>query len=193
MAAGCASTVSSEEVQLHTVSSESVVSPATGPREGMAVTFRLAVAEHLDRPEIAVRSGAGLRYSERNQWAEPLEDGLDRLLRSRLVGAGGVSRVLPPEGGSGLLPELIVTVAVDRFEGETSPQGKGRALVDAGWRVARADDPYAPTLASGVYAREAEPWDGEDFERLRQLLTELADDLAEAVATSVSEAVAGIP
>ncbi|MEZ5275420.1 MAG: ABC-type transport auxiliary lipoprotein family protein [Opitutaceae bacterium] len=192
MISGCTTPVAPEEIQLHTVSSESVGPVTLAAGAGVPITFQLAVEEHLDRPELAVRSGAQIQYSERNQWAEPLEDGLGRLLRTRLAATPGVSRIVASGGAPGSPPRVAVTVVVDRFEGDVSLGGPGRAVVDAGWRIAPYGQPSASALASGIYVREAEGWDGRDYERLKIMLTELADDLADAVATSVSENIAGM-
>jgi uncharacterized lipoprotein YmbA len=182
--------VSPEEVQLHTVSSESVASITTSPGEGVPVALRLSVSEYLDQPELVVREGeAGLRYSPRNQWAEPLTDGLVRLLRNRLTREPGISRVLPMGIESDRTPVLLVAVRVDRFEGETLAGGMNRAVIDASWRIVRPDDRRGPALSSGLFVREAESWDGKDYELLKNLLKQLAADLADTVAVSLAGSV----
>jgi uncharacterized lipoprotein YmbA len=187
---GCQSpTVSPEEIQLHTVSSETVAPVTTVAGQGVPVAYQLAVVEHLNKPELLVRIGPKLDYSDRHQWAEPLSEGLERLVRIRLSSVPGVSRVLGAGRESGDDPPLRVMVRVDRFEGEKLPDGLNRAVVDAGWRIVRLDQPSAPVLASGVFVREDDTWDGKDYERLKHLLRDLASDLAEAVAGSLEQAV----
>jgi len=190
LVAGCQSSeVSPEEIQLHTVSSEEVAPVTTTPGEGIPVAYQLAVVAHLNQPEILVRVGGQLDYSQRHQWAEPLSDGLERLVRMRLGSVPGVSQIQPAGLESGDLARLKVTVRVDRFEGETLPDDLHRAVVDAGWRITRLDNTSAPALASGVFVREDDSWDGKDYERLKLLLRDLASDLAAAVAGSLEEAV----
>ena len=186
---GCATPpVNPEEVQLHTVSSESVASITTSPGQGVPVTLRFSVSEYLDQPEMVVREvGSGLRYSPRNQWAEPLTDGFERLLRNRLAEEPGISRVLSPGLESDRMPVLLVTVHLDRFEGETLTGGMHRAVIDASWRIVRSADQTGPALSSGLFAREAESWDGKDYELLKNLLKQLAADLAGTVAGSLAQ------
>jgi len=185
---GCANPVSPEEIQLHAVSSEAVVSVTMTSGEGLPVAFQISVSETLDQPEMVVREvGTGLWYSPRNQWSEPLKDDLGRLFRTRLASAPEVSRILSPELESDVSPVLLVTVRVDRFEGERLPGGTGRGVVDATWRISRPDDRSGPALSSGLFVREADSWDGEDFEALKHLLQQLAADLADAVAKSLGE------
>lgn len=188
--AGCQTpAVSPEEIQLHTVSSEAVAPVTTAVGQGVPVAYQLAVVEHLNKPEMLVRIGPELDYSQRHQWAEPLSDGLERLVRIRLGSVPGVSRVLGTGLESGDPPPLKVMVRVDRCEGEILPDDLCRAVVDAGWRIERLDHPSAPVLASGVFVREDDSWDGKDYERLKLLLRDLASDLADAVAGSLEEAV----
>ena len=47
-----------------------------------------------------------------------------------------------------------------------------------------------PVLSSGLFVRENESWDGEDFEVLKQLLQQLAGDMADAVAESLEASIA---
>lgn len=188
---GCATPpVSSEEIQLHTVSSESVAPVAASTGEGIPISLRLAVSEYLDQPELVVREAdASLSTSPRNQWAEPLEIGFERLLRNRLAEEPGISRVLPLGVESDRLPELLVMVFVDRFEGETLTGDMNRAVIDASWRIVRSADQTGPALSSGLFAREAESWDGKDYELLKNLLRQLAGDLADTVAKSLAQSV----
>jgi uncharacterized lipoprotein YmbA len=167
-----------------------VASITTSPGEGVPVALRLAVSEYLDQPELVVREAdASLRYSPRNQWAEPLESGFERLLRSRLAEEPGISRVLPFGVESDRLPVLLVIVFIDRFEGETLTGDMNRAVIDASWRIVRSADQTGPALSSGLFAREAESWDGEDYELLKNLLKQLAGDLADTVARSLAQSV----
>ena len=188
---GCASApVSSEEIQLHTVSSESVAPVAASNGEGVPIALRLAVSEYLDQPELVVREAdASLHLSPRNQWAEPLEIGFERLLRNRLAEEPGISRVLPLGVESDRSPVLLVIVFVDRFEGEKLTGGMNRAVIDASWRIVRSVEQPGPALSSGLFAREAESWDGKDYEMLKNLLKQLAGDLADTVAGSLARSV----
>jgi len=167
-----------------------VASITTSPGEGVPVALRLFVSEYLDQPALVVReAGSGLQYSPRNQWAEPLTDGFERLLRNRLAEEPGISRVLPLGLESDQMPVLLVTVLVNRFEGETLSGGMNRAVIDASWRIVPVDDQTGPALSSGLYVREAESWDGKDYELLKNLLKQLANDLAGTVAGSLAQSV----
>lgn len=190
MLAGCQNPeVSPDEIQLHTVSSETVAPVTSVVGQGVPVAYQLAVVEHLNKPEMLVVVGSQPTWSERHQWAEPLSDGLERLVRIRLGSVPGVSRVIGGGRESGTPPRVRVTVRVDRCEGEILPDNLCRAVVDAGWRITSLDDPSAPALASGIFVREDDTWDGKDYERLKLLLRDLASDLADAVAGSLEEAV----
>ena len=172
------------------MSSESVAPVAASTGEGVPITLRLGVSEYLDQPELVVREAdASLRTSPRNQWAEPLEVGFERLLRGRLAEEPGISRVLPFGVESDRSPVLLVIVFVDRIEGEMLTGGMNRAVIDASWRIVRSAEQTGPALSSGLFAREAESWDGKDYELLKNLLKQLAGDLADTVAGSLARSV----
>jgi hypothetical protein len=85
------------------------------------------------------------------------------------------------------MPVILVSVHLDRFEGETLTGGLNRAVIDASWRIVTTNDEAGPALSSGLFVREDESWDGRDFELLRHLLKQLAADLAGTVASSLTE------
>jgi hypothetical protein len=92
----------------------------------------MAIPAYLDRPAIAVRtSGDELRLSEAHHWAEPLKDGVSRVVAENL------SAMIPTEAVA-IFPwrtpwvvQYRITMEVLRFDGPLA----GPVVLNARWRL----------------------------------------------------------
>ena len=153
----------------------------TGPPRGPAVGVGpVTLAAYLDSQSVVVREGGGeIRVSPAHQWAEPLRDGMARVIAENLA-------ALIPTDAVALFPwrsptsvTYRVTAEVFRFDG---PLG-GPVMLSVQWRlldgngkelVRRAvtlDEPVAdPTYAAFVAAQN-------------RLLAAVSQDIAASIRT----------
>jgi uncharacterized lipoprotein YmbA len=92
------------------------------------------VPGYLDRNQIVIRTGTDqVQISAFHRWAEPLEDGIARVLAEEIAGRVPTERVVvfPWRGRIARTIQYQVVVAVVRFDGR---QG-GDVTLDARWRV----------------------------------------------------------
>ena len=152
LAAACAScstpTASERFYTLSDGSSESGTIATTGVASSMAsgqvagiVNSAVTVPELIDRPQIVTRDGANrVNVAEQQLWAEPVKNGIGRVLAVRLTkalaDAGRPARVAAYPQASIANPALRITIDVQRFDAVPG----GDAVIDVLWSVRRASD-----------------------------------------------------
>jgi uncharacterized protein len=105
---------------------------------------RVGVTEYLDQPALAFRRGeARIEYSAVHYWAEPVRDGVTRVLRDELGRRLGEARMHPVSHRRPVGAHIEVQVVLSRFDLETG----GEAVLAARWQVVR--QPEGSTLATG--------------------------------------------
>ena len=139
--------------------------------------------DYLDRPQIVTRIGeTQLALAEFHQWSEPLElmftDVLTEDLRRRLGG----SHVVAMPNNRGFEPSIDLDLNVLRFDVDAA----GRITLDARWRLFNRDGRLLLTEHS-VLTREVTPG---DFDAVVDGMSELVNELGEAVVARLPEAVA---
>jgi uncharacterized protein len=101
-----------------------------GPRVSIGVS-PAELPKYLNRPQIVARAGPGeLSLSELDQWAEPLGEGLSRVVARNLEGLV-CAEVFPLSGAGTLETDYRVGLVVLSLDG--SPDGE--AVLDARWFV----------------------------------------------------------
>lgn len=132
------------------------------------VTIRpVQMAGHLRNREIAVRiSDHEVTYLEGMRWAEPLDEAVTQVLRNRL------RRV---SGGA------VVTVRVLRCELVQSENNT--VQLAATYRIS----PVNGEPSQGTFTAPVRAWSGEDPAALVGLIHDAVQELAEAIATSVTD------
>jgi len=99
-----------------------------------SVGVRVDLPAWLDRPGIARRQSANrVEFSTLHNWAEPLREGVARVLRHDLSALLGPSRVATRSASAGV-EGREVQVLIDRFELTAT----GRVVFSARWRVVRS-------------------------------------------------------
>ncbi|MHC4591918.1 MAG: PqiC family protein [Planctomycetota bacterium] len=179
VAAGCARTQPSRFFMLSPLaaSTEAAEGPSDG---GLAIGVGpVELPGHLDRPEIVTRTSDNeLQLAEFHRWAEPLGDGITRVLADDLS-------ILLPSDHVAVFPWSVATavdyrVVVDiaRFDGQLSE----RALLEARWTIVGEEGKKA--LVRGKSSFEV-PTDGKGYEALvaahSQTLADLAREMAVAL------------
>lgn len=133
--AGCAS---SPPASFYTLSATAPPRPATAATFSVAVDA-VVLPALVDRPQLVLRQDDNrVALDEQHRWAEPLRNGLGRVLAENLSRLLGQPQVVAYPHGAALDPDYRVQVDVQRFE----LQAGGTATVDAVWAVrARAGGP----------------------------------------------------
>src|SRR5262245_35504191 len=93
---------------------------------------------YLERPQIVTRSTADqVEISTFNRWAEPLEDGIARVLGEEIGATVPTERIAtyPWRGVTSRAIQYQVVVAVLRFDGRPN----GDVVLDARWRILGRD------------------------------------------------------
>lgn len=133
---------------------------------------------------MVVRLGENeVRYEDFSRWAEPLDAGIQRILRERLVALLGAASVVTFPLNAGETRRWDLRVRVLRCEGSAPREGSPGMLFVAGFEILDATD-GRQVARDQVIVNDLD-WDGRDFGALaRQLsaaVTRFADDVARNV------------
>jgi len=143
---------------------------------------RVTVAPYLKRPGLVVESkDHQVRPARYHVWAEPLEAGLRRYLRTEISNVLGYA--IRSDAGNRAAWGYAVDVAVDQLHGTLS----GQAQLVAGWRISRAD---GSEVAAYVLST-SEPLAVGGYPGLVDAEIALAQKLAAQIAESLQKAIAG--
>jgi len=160
----------------------SVEAVAEQLREDLTVAVGpVELAAYLKRPHIVTLSeGNEVRLADFDRWAEPLEDGISRILSENLSVLLGTHRVVAHGPRSLALPLYSVAVKVVRLDGRLGEE----VLLSARWGVIeRRSDEILLTRRS-TYRRPAEGSGYGAFVAAENLVLE---DLCREIAAAVSE------
>lgn len=180
LTAGCAST----PTRFHTLDSAAVaVAVADRPGSPVIAVGPVTVPELVDRPQLVVRGpGSRVTILESQRWAEPLADGVTRVIVRSLAEAMPGAIVMPAT--TALVPTWRLQVDVTMLDVDA-----GRATVELAWSAQsreRAGDTGAAISGRTV---ESEPVSGSGIEEFidaqRRVLRRAADRIATAIGPSI--------
>lgn len=143
------------------------------------------VATYLRSPEMVVRSGGNeVELKDYARWAEPLQAGITRILRTELAAAPKVARVDVQPFPLDATRNLEVTVSVLRCEGGAGG-GEGRtARFEALVTITTGNSP-TQLLARKTFAAPNAAWNGSDYGQLAALLTDDVVALGKDIAATI--------
>jgi uncharacterized lipoprotein YmbA len=155
---------------------------AGGARIGLKA---VRLESYLRRREMVVRTGENeVEFRDYRRWAEPLDAGVARVLRSRLQAAPGVALVCTEPFGAEQGRDFDVSVEIRRCEGTAAPSGKyGASLVATIEIWTTGTSPHV--LARRVFVAPDAAWDGRDFDRLASLLSADVSALGQEVLAAI--------
>lgn len=149
--------------------------PAKNPALHVGL-FPIRLPEYLRSPSMVVRQGASeVRYEDGERWAEPLDAGLARLLRSKLSGVADVT-IYPFRADAPRDCDLHVQILA--CEGTAN----GSVNFAATFEIA------APGGGEGAphnFTAAPAKWDGHDYAQLAELLGADTAQLADAIAAAL--------
>ena len=148
---------------------------------------RIELPAYLRTPAVVIRPGGTEVVRTRDaRWAEPLEQGIARLLRETLLAQPGVRSVAAYPAPQSALPQYEISVRVLACEGVTGPSGR-QARFAAAWEIrATAAGASATPVAAGTFENGQADWAEGDY-------AALTAKLGEAVAALGRELAAGLP
>lgn len=139
---GCAVT---QPTSFYTLSQATEPNVAKRSADGLVIGLGpITLPQYLDRPGIVTREGANqMRLAEFNQWAEPLEPLLTRIMAEDLYAILDASDVIPIPQRGDIPLDRVVEVDIGRFDADAT----GQVVLDARWRIYQGDN--ETLLASG--------------------------------------------
>ena len=161
-----------------------VAPPAAKPALGMRP---VTLAAYLRAPSlVAISGGAEVRPVGDARWAEPLGDGVARVVRETLLAQGAVRSVVVFPAPHDAVPELELSLRVDACEGVVHADGSAVARFVAEWSV-QSTTADAKVLFASRYAPAPSSWDGRDPAALAQALGAATAGLADEIAAALTK------
>lgn len=141
---------------------------------------RILLPELLNRPQIVTRKSANrVRMADFSQWAEPLEKSIPRVLSENLAILTGTDQIFIYPWPTQMEIDLMVEIAVIRFEGDTN----GAVSFVARWRLVRTNGSEATPLQGSSYVESAADQSTEALvAAMSRALASLSRDVAAAIA-----------
>jgi uncharacterized protein len=178
--AGCATTPPSRFYILSAVSADTTAPPA-GPAIGVGP---VEMPRYLDRPQIAVRSGANeLLYNETHRWAEVLKDNVTDVLAENLARLVPTDRVSVFPWGRMTTIDYQVIAEISRFDADTS----GNVALSASWKIYRERTREVVAQKTTVFT---EPVGGDGYTEIvaaqSRAVAALSREIAGAIRTAAS-------
>ncbi|MGI9509947.1 MAG: PqiC family protein [Geminicoccaceae bacterium] len=139
----------------------------------------VSMPAYLDRPQIVTRLGASrMEVADFDQWAEPLEITVQRVLEenlSRRLESDVVATVQAPRD---LRLDRLIEIEVKRYDANEL----GEAVLDAGWRLFDDDGRLLDSGRSTIRQQVAAPGNYEQIaEAMSLCLAGLSDEIAAAI------------
>jgi uncharacterized lipoprotein YmbA len=135
---------------------------------------------YLEKISVAVRHGTNeLVYNDYARWAEPLDAGIARVLRARLIASPAVSRVFAAPFPFDQARDYDIAVSVIRCEGAQAG-GRSVARFAAVMEITTGGE-SSRLVARRVFTAPERAWDGKDYGALVQALSEDVGDLCTEV------------
>jgi uncharacterized protein len=152
------------------------VAPSSGERSDLTIGLGpISLPSYLDRPEMARRVDANqIAYDPEARWAEPLQGNFQRTVAANFVLLLGPTRIEYFPWYRTETFDVIVTIAVSRFE----VQPDDTVLLLARWSV-RSGDNVTQLVRETMYSRPAGSPD-QNAAALSAVLAELSQEIAAA-------------
>ncbi|TDG14806.1 membrane integrity-associated transporter subunit PqiC [Seongchinamella unica] len=155
----------------------SLPAASTGPALGVGP---VSIPQYLDRDGIIRSDGAnGLRIASTERWAEPLDQGITRVLSLNLAGLMETQNIQPFPWHPRRQPDFGVKIRVLAMDADST-----QATLLTEWLLYRVSDGQALQQRLEAYSRTfrvADPDAGEIAAAYSELLYQLSGDIADAL------------
>jgi hypothetical protein len=131
----------------------------------------IEIPAYLHSKLMVVRTGTDeINYAEFDRWAEPLDDGIRRMMKESLGSAGNVESVALNSHGEDAL-DYEVRLRVLACEGVRGENGTGAIRFSMAWETWSVGT-NSTVMKRGVFSASPSAWDGKDYGRLALGLSE---------------------
>jgi len=144
------------------------------------------IAPYLDAKSMIVRRGENeIDYRDYARWAEPLANGINRMLVARLHVSDRVGRVFPQPYPFDVARDVDVSVSVLRCEGRVLPDGRAFASFTCAVEIVRVGDKAGANggevLLREVFEAPETEWKEGDYAALAAILSDHVAKLADTL------------
>jgi uncharacterized protein len=152
---------------------------------GLVVGLRkVELPAYLDKGTVVVRHAENeLVYNDYARWAEPLTDGLSRVVRGRLLASPRIARVFTEGFPFDQPRDCDVSITIQRCEG-MDIAGDRSAKFSAVIEIT-ATNPMGRVISRKIFTAPATQWDGRDYGALVQMLSQAVAALGDEVVAAL--------
>jgi uncharacterized protein len=156
----------------------------SGPSVGLGP---VTIPEYLKRPHLATRGGGQeIEFAEFARWAEPLEEGVSRVLRENLSALLESERVYAEPRRTTVPPDFRILLDVLRLDARLGRE----AVLEARWTLLAGD---GKELAAPRRSRFREAVQGKDYSAAVAAKSRALEALSRELAAAVRSARSGVP
>jgi uncharacterized lipoprotein YmbA len=156
-------------------------------RDGLKIGLKgVEVSRYLDKGSMVVLRGTNeLVYNDYARWAEPINEGVGRIVRARLLDESNVSRVFVDAFPFDQSRDYDIAIHITHCEGAING-GAGRVRFAAVVEITTTGD-EAKVVSRTEFIAPPESWDGRNYSELTQLLSKSVALLCNNLIASLNE------
>jgi uncharacterized lipoprotein YmbA len=140
---------------------------------------------YLQTKLMVVRTGTNeIHFAEFDRWAEPLDEGIRRVMREALSSADNVESVALNSHGDETL-DYEVRLRVMACEGVRGESGTGSLRLGISWEI-QPMGTNATVIKRGDFSAVPTAWDGKDYGQLALKLSKAIADAGKALAADLA-------
>ena len=159
--------------------------PADGEFKRWKVGLRpVEVPAYLRSKAMVIRTGTNeIHFADFDRWAEPLDQGISRVMKETLTAARNVENVALNLQGDDTL-DYEVAIRVLGCEGVRVANGNSSIRLAVSWEV-RSVEKMSTVTKRGAFTADPVAWNGRDYGQLAERLSEAIAALSKAVAANL--------
>ena len=143
------------------------------------------VPAYLQTSDLVIRTGTNeVVFAKSHQWAEPLDEGIRRVLVQNLRGFRGIEEVLTDEPPPAHRKPYIISIHILTCEANDT-NGQGLVLFSAAWELSQGGAEET-TVARGVFHAPPSPWRPGDYAGMVSQMSSAIADLSGILAQAIS-------
>ncbi|HEY3860525.1 MAG TPA: ABC-type transport auxiliary lipoprotein family protein [Verrucomicrobiae bacterium] len=186
-ATGCLSLKPAQDQERHYILAAAPAHRAETNRSRAVISLRpVDVARYLRGLDIAIRTGQNeITYPLNERWAEPLDDGIRRVLAEDLGASPAVREVLTEQPAPPGHPVYAIYVRVLACEGVWNTRGPGSIAFKAEWQIIQSGPPET-IIDQGVFQDGVIAWTAGDYGQLASRLDGVLGHFADAIVAALA-------
>jgi uncharacterized lipoprotein YmbA len=144
----------------------------------------IEIPAYLQTKLMVVRTGTNeIHFAEFDRWAEPLDEGISRVVKEALCSADNVESVALNSHGDNAL-DYEVRIRVLACEGVRGESGTGSIRLGMSWEI-EPSGTNATVNKRGCYTAAPTAWDGRDYGQLALQLSQAIAAAGQALAVDL--------